>query len=147
MKLPVIFRKVHHSLAEGRHAAFFAFVMRIPVIPPWGTLAFGLAATCCVFIWFYLLDTPYNRYNENSGSNEDRRGSDASTPLPKQQGFPQTVVMSVILHSRPLHVLFDWGIYFIQACPRCRATEKNLVDPHNKIWRILLYLRCNSFFC
>jgi hypothetical protein len=100
------------------------------------SLAFGLAATCCVFIWFYHHDKPNNHYNNNGSNNnadtdatttnETFHFQDVVVTLPllflPNKDFHVTVGMLVLLtFSGPLHVLFDLSIYFIQACPPCRA--------------------------
>jgi hypothetical protein len=69
------------------------------------SLAFGLAATCSVVLWF--------QYNEK------RNFDNVAFSL---FGYQDITVgmLALLLFSGPLHVIFDLSIYFLQACPPCR---------------------------
>jgi hypothetical protein len=85
------------------------------------SLAFGLAATCGVVLWFhYEEDRNFNRVLVRLF------GVDVTTGM-----------LALLLFSGPLHVIFDLGIFFLQACPPCRAGgffDKTCPSPHQKIW-------------
>lgn len=90
------------------------------------SLAFGLAATCCVFIWFYYHDMP-SAADGNGNAEESSSAfhfNDVIFTIPLFVGgkeFNVTLGILVLLaFSGPLHVLFDLSIYFLQACPPCR---------------------------
>jgi hypothetical protein len=117
-------------------------------------LAFGLAATCCVFLWFHYHNHPRtNNYgnNINNNNNNIQADDDAFTNSSKEDSFMQfhhvmftvpyinfnvtTGVVTLLIFSGPLHVLFDLGIYFLQACPPCRVNgccyhNSNNLDHH-----------------
>jgi hypothetical protein len=71
------------------------------------SLAFGLAATCSVVLWFH--------YEENRDFNN------VAFVIPGLQKNVTVGMLALILFGGPLHVVFDLSIYFVQACPPCRA--------------------------
>lgn len=86
------------------------------------TLAFGLAATCCVVLWF--------------DNNPNRNFDNVAFPLPFY-GDVTVGMLALILFGGPLHVMFDLSLYFVQACPPCRTGgifDKYLPDAHQKCW-------------
>lgn len=70
------------------------------------SLAFGLAATCSVVLWFYY--------------EEDRNFDNVAFSC---LGYYDVTVgmLALLLFSGPLHVMFDLGLFFLQACPPCRT--------------------------
>jgi len=85
------------------------------------SLAFGLAATCSVVLWFY--------YEEDRDFNNV-----AFTCF----GYYNVTVgmLMLLVFSGPLHVMFDLGLFFIQACPPCRhgGLMENFPDGFKKFW-------------
>jgi len=86
------------------------------------SLAFGLAATCCVVLWFHY--------------EEDRDFDNVAFNFFGY--YPITVgMLALLLFGGPLHVMFDLGLFFIQACPPCRAGgifDQYLPAAHQKCW-------------
>ena len=70
------------------------------------SLAFGLAATCLVVLWFHYED-----------------GRDFNNQAVSIFGYYNVTdgMVVLFLFSGPLHVLFDIGLFFLQACPPCRS--------------------------
>lgn len=122
------------------------------------SLAFGLAATCCVFLWFHYHNHPPNNSNNiNANNNLDDnnlQGDDdtfATNPnsedslmqfhhvmftIPYINFNVTTGIVTLLIFSGPLHVLFDLGVYFLQACPPCRVNgccyyNSNNLDHHH----------------
>lgn len=71
------------------------------------SLAFGLAATCCVVLWFH--------------NNRDKRDFNNVAFAVPGLGNVTVGFLALLLFSGPLHVIFDLSIYFVQACPPCRV--------------------------
>lgn len=89
------------------------------------SLAFGLAATCSVVLWFH--------YEEN------RNFDNTAFTVPLTQFRVSVGMLALLLFSGPLHVIFDLSIYFLQACPPCRANglfERTYKFPqwHQQCW-------------
>lgn len=95
------------KLADHRHP----FGLRERLVNLIASLAFGLAATSSVVLWFYYKQRNMNEtYFEMGSSGEDWYHVDVT------QGM-----VALLFVGGPLHVLFDFGIWFLQACPPCRA--------------------------
>jgi hypothetical protein len=71
------------------------------------SLAFGLSATCCVFLWFHY--------------EEERDFNNVAFTVPGVDKNVTVGMLALIFCGGPLHVVFDLSIYFLQACPPCRA--------------------------
>jgi hypothetical protein len=86
------------------------------------SLAFGLAATCLVVLWFFYED--------------ERDFDDVAFSI---FGYMDVTVgmLALMLFSGPLHVLFDLSMYFLQACPPCRVDgffDRHFPSAHQTFW-------------
>lgn len=88
------------------------------------SLAFGLAATCSVVLWFH--------YEEN------RTFDNLAFTIPLLRYDVSVGMLALLLFSGPLHVVFDLSIYFLQACPPCRVNglfeQYNFPAWHQQCW-------------
>jgi len=84
------------------------------------TVAFGLAATCGVVLWFHYEERDFN------------------ATLVNLYGFDISIGMVVLfIFAGPVHVAFDLSMFFVQACPPCRTGglfAKHLPESHQKCW-------------
>ena len=69
------------------------------------SLAFGLAATCSAVLWFY-----------------NEADQDFNSPVFSMFGLFNVTegMLALLVLGGPSHVLFDIGLFFLQACPPCR---------------------------
>lgn len=104
------------SLRFGNNHPFLCFWLADPR-HPLGTpervmnliasLAFGLAATCSVVLWFHYEET--------------RDFNNVAFSVPGTNTNVTVGMLALVLFGGPLHVLFDLSVYFVQACPPCRV--------------------------
>lgn len=86
------------------------------------SLGFGLAATCCVILWFHY---------------EPKRNFDNVAFVAPVVGDVTVGMLALTLFGGPLHVIFDLSLFFVQACPPCRIGgyfDKHCPSAHNKCW-------------
>lgn len=108
------------------------------------SLAFGLAATCCVVLWFYYHnDDPKANVNNNYMNGDDDMTANTENEdslmqfnhvmftIPYINLNVTTGIVTLLIFSGPLHVIFDLGIYFLQACPPCRVNGCCYYDANN----------------
>ena len=108
------------------------------------SLAFGLAATSCVVLWFYYHN--HDPASNNNGMTDDENNTEHGDSIMQFHHVLFTIpfvdvnvttgIATLLIFSGPLHVLFDLGVYFLQACPPCRVNgccyyNSNNIDHHH----------------
>ena len=117
-----------HSFVGNNHPLFglrcaheyHPFGLQQRLINLVASIAFGLAATSTVVLWYYY---------------EDKDMSEVALTL---LGHSLTKGnMSLLLFGSGLHVLFDLSLWYIQACPFCRPNgllAGRLTESHKNCW-------------
>ena len=111
------FENNHPMVAFWRAHALHPLGQKERIVNLLSSLAFGLAATCGVVLWFFYEDKNFDRAIFNLF------GLNVSVGM-----------VTLLVFSGPLHVLFDLSVFFLQSCPPCR-TGGILEDHLNERYR------------